>query len=45
MTQHDMIEKLRNWNAKWESLGQMAFVRLAPDGAIKASSFPPKGLS
>ena len=39
------VDLLRNWNQEWVSLGTMKFVRVAKDGTVKPSSFPPKGLS
>ena len=38
-------EKLGNWNGDWSGLNTLKFVRVIKDGAVRDSSFPPKGLS
>ena len=42
---HDAREKLRKWNGEWSGLNTLKFVRVVKDGAIRDSSFPPKGMS
>lgn len=39
------LERLREWNGEWASLGTMKFVRLSRVGMVMQSSFPPKGES
>ncbi|RMZ85450.1 hypothetical protein DV737_g838, partial [Chaetothyriales sp. CBS 132003] len=36
---------LERWAGEWSGLNSLTFVRIVKDGAIKPSSFPPKGLS
>ena len=36
---------LREWNGEWTALNTFKFIRLARDGTMQKSSFPPKGLS
>lgn len=36
---------LRQWNGEWTALNTFKFIRLARDGTMQNSSFPPKGLS
>jgi translation machinery-associated protein 16 len=37
--------RLENWSGDWGGLNLLRFVRVVKDGAIKPSTFPPKGLS
>lgn len=39
------LKLLKEWNGEWTSLGTMKYVRLAKDGTLHDSSFPPKGQS
>ena len=39
------VRKLRAWSGDWSSLNTLKFVRIGKDGGIRASTFPPKGLS
>lgn len=41
----DCRQKLERWAGSWAGLNTMDFVRIVKEGEIKASSFPPKGLS
>ncbi|KAL9131922.1 MAG: hypothetical protein Q9217_000282 [Psora testacea] len=45
MQDDDNLEKLRRWNGDWGYLSTLKYVRLARDGSIHRSSFPPKGQS
>ncbi|MCJ1452798.1 hypothetical protein MMC28_003142 [Mycoblastus sanguinarius] len=36
---------LRDWKGEWTALNTLKYVRIARDGSMKQSSFPPKGLS
>ena len=36
---------LKEWNGDWAALAQLKYVRVAEDGGVKGSSFPPTGLS
>jgi len=38
-------EKLERWGGEWGGMNNLKFVRVVKAGMIKASSFPPKGLS
>ncbi len=37
--------KLRAWNQDWSSLNTLKFARIGKDAGMRASTFPPKGLS
>lgn len=37
--------KVERWAGEWAGLNNLAFVRVVQSGAIKPSSFPPKGMS
>ena len=37
--------KVERWAGEWGGLNTLKYVRIVKDGEIKASSFPPKGLS
>lgn len=39
------VRKLRAWNGNWSSLNTLKFVRISRESGIRASTFPPKGLS
>ncbi|KAI4274426.1 MAG: hypothetical protein LQ337_003961 [Flavoplaca oasis] len=39
------LERLKEWNEQWTSLGSLKYVRLAKDGTKRYSTFPPKGKS
>ena len=39
------LEKLRRWNGDWGYLGTLKYIRVARDGTIRQSTFPPKGQS
>ncbi|KAL8853985.1 MAG: hypothetical protein Q9221_001108 [Calogaya cf. arnoldii] len=39
------LDRLKEWNEQWTSLGTLKFVRIAKDGTKHMSSFPPKGKS
>ncbi|KAL8862497.1 MAG: hypothetical protein Q9178_000995 [Gyalolechia marmorata] len=39
------LERLREWNEQWTSLGTLKYVRIARDGTNHTSIFPPKGQS
>ncbi len=39
------LKKLRAWNEDWSSLNTLKYVRIGKEGGIRASTFPPKGLS
>ena len=39
------LEKLRRWNGDWGYLSTLKYIRLARNGSIQQSSFPPKGHS
>jgi len=43
----DSTDKLQRWGGRWGGLNTLKFVRVikGPPNEIKASSFPPKGLS
>lgn len=45
MRGQDNLRKLKAWNKEWSAMSNIAFVRVSKDGGIKASSFPPRGLS
>lgn len=38
-------EKLEKWSGDWAGLNTLTFIRITKDGGVRASSFPPKGLS
>jgi translation machinery-associated protein 16 len=37
--------KLRLWSGDWSSLNTLKFGRISKEGGMRASTFPPKGLS
>ncbi|KAL9000852.1 MAG: hypothetical protein Q9169_000607 [Polycauliona sp. 2 TL-2023] len=39
------LEKLKEWNEQWTSLGTLKYLRIAKDGTTHTSNFPPKGKS
>ncbi|KAL8674912.1 MAG: hypothetical protein Q9168_000716 [Polycauliona sp. 1 TL-2023] len=39
------LERLKEWNEQWTSLGALKYVRMAEDGTRHKSSFPPKARS
>ena len=41
----DARSKLERWSEDWAGLNTLKFIRVVRDGAMKPSSFPPKGLS
>lgn len=43
----ESLDKLQRWGGQWAGLNTLKFVRVVkgPPSEIKASSFPPKGLS
>lgn len=41
----DSLDKLKRWGGHWAGLNTLNFVRVHNGADIKASSFPPKGLS
>jgi len=41
----DALKKLQRWGGQWAGMSTLKFVRVHKDADIKASSFPPKGLS
>jgi translation machinery-associated protein 16 len=45
MREEKDTRKLRAWNGDWSSLNTLKFVRIGKEGGMKASTFPPKGLS
>lgn len=41
----EVLDKLSRWGGDWGGLNNLKFVRIVKNGEVKASSFPPKGLS
>ncbi len=41
----DTAKDLKDWSGDWASLATLKFVRIAHDGGMRDSSFPPKGQS
>jgi translation machinery-associated protein 16 len=39
------VAKLRAWKQDWSSLNTLKFARIGSESGIRASTFPPKGLS
>lgn len=37
--------KVERWAGEWGGLNTLKFIRIVKEGAVKPSSFPPKGLS
>ncbi|KAI4284518.1 MAG: hypothetical protein L6R38_001341 [Xanthoria sp. 2 TBL-2021] len=45
MEDMENLERLKEWNEQWTSLGTLEYVRIAKHGTKHVSSFPPKGKS
>ena len=45
LRQKDVRDKLTKWSGDWAGLNTLKFVRVVKDGAIRDSTFPPKGMS
>ena len=41
----ETLVKLEAWNGEWVALGPLRFIRVAKDGEVKESQFPPRGAS
>lgn len=43
MRDKETLEVLSNWKGDWTSLHLFKFIRVARDGTVRESKFPPKG--